>query len=114
MRLCGPAATCLRRSVVVRCNDQEIFVKKKTEIQWLDQSVPHDDEAAEQYLQFLLEPKQARVLGRRLKRAPMAQYAAKDILKASGTSIFYQGFARKASAFMPGMDRADAEGFPSR
>lgn len=64
-------------------------MKKKGEIQWLDQPVPHDYEAAEEYLQLLFEPKQARLLSRRLKRAAMAQYAAKDILRASGTSILY-------------------------
>lgn len=82
-------AECLDQGAVVRFSNQGIFVKKKGEIQWLDQPVPHDYEAAEQYLQLLFEPKQARLLSRRLKRAAMAQYAAKDILRASGTSILY-------------------------
>jgi hypothetical protein len=87
--MCGQAAKCRDQSAVMRLNDQGVFVKQKAEIQWLDQPVPHDYEAAEQYLQLLFEPKQARLLSRRLKRAPMAQYAAKDILRASGTSILY-------------------------
>jgi hypothetical protein len=74
---------------MMRFSDQGIFVKQKTELQCLDQPVPHDYEAAEQYLQLLFEPKKARLLSQRLKRAPMAQYAAKDILRASGTSILY-------------------------
>ncbi len=64
-------------------------MKKKTGVTWLDEPVAHDYEAAEKYLQLLYEPKKARLLARRLKRAPMAEYYAKDILRASGTSILY-------------------------
>lgn len=62
---------------------------KKLEIQWLAKPIAHDYDAAEQYLQLMYEPKKARILSGRLKRAPMAEYAAKDILRASGTSIMY-------------------------
>jgi hypothetical protein len=64
-------------------------VGKKPEIQWLEKPIAHDYEAAEQYLQLMYDPKKARMLAGRLKRAPMAEYAAKDILRASGTSILY-------------------------
>lgn len=62
---------------------------KKPAIQWLEEPIAHDYEAAEQYLQLIFDPKQARLLSDRLRHAPMAEYAAKDILRASGTSILY-------------------------
>ena len=64
-------------------------MKKKTEIQWLEEPIAHDYEAAEQYLQLLFDPEKARDLSDKLRQAPMAEYAAKDILRASGTSILY-------------------------
>ena len=64
-------------------------MKKKTEIQWLEEPIAHDYEAAEQYLQLLFDPEKARELSDKLRQAPMAEYAAKDILRASGTSILY-------------------------
>jgi hypothetical protein len=64
-------------------------MKKKAGIQWLEQPVQHDYDAAEQYLQLLYEPKKAKALAGKLRRAPMAEFAARDILRASGTSILY-------------------------
>lgn len=64
-------------------------MKNNLALQWLEKPVPHDYAAAEQYLQMLYEPKKARILSNRLKRAPITEYAAKDILRASGTSILY-------------------------
>lgn len=64
-------------------------MKKKTGIQWLEEPIAHDYEAAEQYLQLLFDPEKARDLSDKLRQAPMAEYAAKDILRASGTSILY-------------------------
>jgi len=62
---------------------------KKTVVQWLDEPIAHDYEAAEQYLQLLYAPDTARCLSDQLRQAPMVEYAAKDILRASGTSILY-------------------------
>jgi hypothetical protein len=62
---------------------------KKTDVQWLDEPIAHDYVAAEQYLQLLFAPDIARRLSDKLRQAPMAEYAAKDILRASGTSILY-------------------------
>ena len=64
-------------------------MRKKAEIRWLEEPVEHDYDAARQYLQLLYEPKKAKSLAGKLKRAPMAEFAAKDILRASGTSILY-------------------------
>lgn len=61
--------------------------KKKTDIQWLDEPVAKDYDAAQKYLELLCEPKKARSLVKKLKRADMSAYAAKDILRASGTLL---------------------------
>jgi hypothetical protein len=61
--------------------------KKKTDIQWLDEPAAKDYDAAQKYLELLCEPKKARSLVKKLKRADMSAYAAKDILRASGTSL---------------------------
>lgn len=64
-------------------------MRRKAAIRWLDEPVDRDYAAAEEYLQLLFEPKKAAQIVRRLRRAGMSQYAAKDILRASGTSILY-------------------------
>ncbi|NEX64201.1 hypothetical protein [Noviherbaspirillum galbum] len=63
--------------------------KKKAEIRWLDEPVEHDYEAAEEYLRLLVDEKKARLTAKRLRRAEMTEFSAKDILRASGTSIMY-------------------------
>jgi hypothetical protein len=61
--------------------------KKKTDIQWLDEPAAKDYDAAQKFLELLYEPKKARSLVKKLKRAEMSAYAAKDILRASGTVL---------------------------
>lgn len=53
------------------------------------EAAPAEDEyeAAERYLQLLFSPAKARGFAGRLRRAAMAEYPAKDILRASGISI---------------------------
>lgn len=68
---------------------RKLSVKKQAEIQWLKEPIDHDYEAAGQYLQLLYAPKEAAELVAKLKKAPMTEFAAKDILRASGTSILY-------------------------
>lgn len=64
-------------------------MRKKAGIKWLDAPVEQDYEAAQHYLELLYAPKKAKALAGRLRRAPMAEFAAKDILRASGTSVLY-------------------------
>ncbi|TFW10161.1 hypothetical protein E4K72_02290 [Oxalobacteraceae bacterium OM1] len=59
----------------------------RPDIQWLDAPADEEYAAAGRYLELLYEPKQARQLMKKLKRADMAEYPAKDILRASGISI---------------------------
>jgi hypothetical protein len=56
---------------------------KKTKIRWLDAPQKHDYPAAESYLRLILRPREAKSLVRRLKRAGIAEFAAKDIFRAS-------------------------------
>lgn len=62
-------------------------MKKRAEIKWLGEPVSKDYSAAEMFLQLLYEPKKARLWAKKLKRAGMSQYAAKDILRASAIPI---------------------------
>lgn len=64
-------------------------MRKNAGIDWLPEPVDHDYEAAGQYLQLLFGPKKAKSIVGKLRRAPMAEFAAKDLLRASSTSILY-------------------------
>jgi hypothetical protein len=60
---------------------------KNVEIEWLKKPADKDYAAAENFLQLLYRPKQAALLRQKLERAKMSEYAAKDILRASGASM---------------------------
>lgn len=56
-------------------------------IRWLDQPEPHDYPAALSYLSLLFEPEMAAGYVKRLEKAPISQFKAKDIFRASGLSL---------------------------
>jgi hypothetical protein len=58
-----------------------------TKINWLNSPVDSDYESAERYLSLLYKPRKCRKLLRKLRAAPMAEYPAKDILRASRTRM---------------------------
>jgi len=60
---------------------------KKTKIKWLDKPEKHDYPAAQTYLSLTFEPGAAKNLVRKLERAAMTEFAAKDIFRASGLSL---------------------------
>jgi hypothetical protein len=60
---------------------------KKTKIKWLTKPQKHDYPAAESYLSLIFEPRAAKNLANKLKRAKMTEYAAKDIFRASELSL---------------------------
>ena len=60
---------------------------KKTKINWFSKPQKHDYPAAQAYLSLIFEPKVARNLTGKLKRAKMTEFAAKDIFRASGLSL---------------------------
>ena len=56
-------------------------------IKWHDEPQKHDYPAAQNYLTLLMEPHLAKQAAADLKDAGMAQFAAKDIFRASGLSL---------------------------
>ena len=56
---------------------------KKCEIKWLSEPEEHDYPAALSYLSLLVDEKKAATFVRKLKRAPIAEFKAKDIFRAS-------------------------------
>ena len=62
-------------------------VKKNVEIKWLDQPEAHDYPAATSYLSLVHDDKNVRRLVAALKTAPVIQFKAKDIFRASGLSL---------------------------
>ncbi len=62
-------------------------MKKPVNIQWLAGPEEHDYPAALSYLNLTLDGRQARRLVTALKAAPVAQFKAKDIFRASQLSL---------------------------
>ena len=61
--------------------------KKKTRIDWLEDSQPHNYPAALSFLSLVFNPKRARILVTRLKSAKSSEFKSKDIFRASGLSL---------------------------
>jgi hypothetical protein len=62
-------------------------VPKKVEIKWLNEPEDHDYPAALSYLSLLYDEQTARTHVKRLKRASLSEFKAKDIFRASGLSL---------------------------
>ena len=60
--------------------------KKHLKIQWLDAPAKHDYKAAEDYLSLLLNDATVTGCIKKLRRARMTEYAAKDLLRSSALS----------------------------
>ena len=60
---------------------------KKPEIQWLDKPEDHDYPAAISYLSLIHDKEHAKRLVAALQAAPVVQFKAKDIFRASGLSL---------------------------
>ena len=60
---------------------------KDSEIKWLDEPEEHNYPAAVSYLSLLFEPPKAKLLAGQLKAAPVSEFKAKDIFRASGLSL---------------------------
>jgi hypothetical protein len=59
----------------------------KFKIKWLSEPEEHDYPAALSYLTLIYDAKTAAGLVAKLKRAPMLEFKAKDIFRASGLSL---------------------------
>ena len=62
-------------------------MSKQVQIQWYPEPEDHDYPAAESYLSLLYDEKTAATHVAELKRAPISQFKAKDIFRASGLSL---------------------------
>jgi hypothetical protein len=60
---------------------------KKVRIEWLSEPEEHDYPAAESYLGLIYENRAAAKLITDLRRAPLKEFKAKDIFRASGLSL---------------------------
>jgi disulfide oxidoreductase YuzD len=60
---------------------------KRPVIEWLAKPEPHNYPAAESYLTLVRPPSVARSLARKLRRAGISRFKAKDIFRASGLSL---------------------------
>src|SRR5208283_4248303 len=60
---------------------------KKIEIKWLNEPEEHDYPAALSYLFLLYDKQTATTYVNKLKRAPVIEFKAKDIFRASGMSL---------------------------
>ena len=61
--------------------------KKTTQVKWRPAPEDQDYPAAESYLSLVDAPDQANAIVARLKAAPITQFKAKDIFRASGLSL---------------------------
>ena len=62
-------------------------MSKKFEIKWLSEPEEHDYPAALSYLSLTYDEKGSAGFVERLRRAPIAQFKAKDIFRVSGLSL---------------------------
>lgn len=62
-------------------------MSKEYEIKWSSEPEEHDYPAAESYLSLLVDDDAVKKLIGKLRSAPLSQYKAKDIFRASGLSL---------------------------
>jgi hypothetical protein len=60
---------------------------KDVEVRWLDEPEEHDYPAAQSYLRLIYEDQAASALVQKLRKAPVVQFKAKDLFRASGLSL---------------------------
>jgi len=65
----------------------EMAKKDKVEIHWLNKPQEHDYPAAASYLSLIYDDKSASSFVAKLKDAPLAEFKAKDIFRASHLSL---------------------------
>lgn len=64
---------------------------KSQEVRWLDEPEPQDYPAAASYLNLLYDEKRVQSMLSELKAAPVIQFKAKDIFRASSLSLLGTG-----------------------
>ncbi len=63
------------------------MAKKNFEITWLSEPEEHDYPAAKSFLSILFAESVAKVMVKKLKKAPISKFKSKDIFRASGLSL---------------------------
>jgi hypothetical protein len=63
------------------------MARKNVEIKWLSEPEKHNYPAAKSYLSLIYDESASDPYVERLRRAPMSEYKAKDIFRASGLSL---------------------------
>ena len=63
------------------------MIMKKMKIKWFSKPQKHDYLAAQSYLSLTFDPRTAKNLATKLRRAKMTEFAAKDIFRSSGLSL---------------------------
>ena len=63
------------------------MAKSKKSIRWLDHVEEHDYPAAESYLRLIYDDKTVKGIVKRLRKAEIVQFKAKDIFRASTLSL---------------------------
>jgi hypothetical protein len=66
---------------------EEIEMTKKIEIKWLRKPEEHDYPAAMSFLSLIYTTPKARSYLRKLRHAPLSEFKARDIFRASGLSL---------------------------
>jgi hypothetical protein len=72
---------------------------KRSDISWFEQPQEHNYPAAEAYLNLLFEDKVAADLVRRLKKAGVSKFKAKDIFRERSKLVIADGYHRLCSVY---------------
>lgn len=62
-------------------------MSRDSEIKWLDEPEEHNYPAAESYLRLMFDEQAAARYVQQLRRAPVSEFKAKDVFRASGLSL---------------------------
>jgi hypothetical protein len=71
--------------------DSRVVMKKKLKIKWRAAPEAHDYPAARSFLSLLFDPAGAAKYVERLRKAPISEFEAKDIFRASGMPLLVSG-----------------------
>jgi hypothetical protein len=80
-----------RRAIGTLSSQSDCLKVKKTKIRWHDKPQKRDYPAAQSYLSLTREPRAAKALVSKLRGAPLTEFAAKDIFRASELPLLGAG-----------------------
>ena len=71
----------------LNCAHGGSLMPEEIEIKWLDEPEEHDYPAAQSYLSLFFDEETAAKIVQKLRHAPISNFKAKDIFRASGLSL---------------------------